>query len=117
MILFHMMELKLWRDFLNDMSKITFKIRDIALKDMQEIADYIAQDNVSAAINLIDKFNKTFKSICEHPLMGSTIVGYHDREVRKIVINKRYLVFYKKIDNVIHILRVLGSYQDICNKL
>ena len=99
------------------MSKITFKIRDIALKDMCDIADYIAQDNVNAANNLINDFYTAFKSVCQHPKIGSTIVGYHDREVRKIVINKRYLIFYKKFDDVIHILRVLGSYQDICNKL
>ncbi|MBR1626457.1 MAG: type II toxin-antitoxin system RelE/ParE family toxin [Bacteroidales bacterium] len=99
------------------MSKINFKIRDIALKDMQEIADYIAQDNVNAANNLISDFYSAFKSACKHPKIGSTIVGYHDREVRKIVINKRYIIFYKKIDNTIYILRVLGSYQDICNKL
>ena len=111
------MGLRLWRDYLNDMSKITFKIRDIAFKDMQEIADYIAQDNVNAANNLINNFYAAFKSACEHPKIGSTIIGYHDKEVRKIVINKRYIIFYKKIDNIIHILRVLGSYQDICNKL
>lgn len=111
------MGLKLWRNFLNDMSKITFKIRDIALKDMQAIADYIAQDNINAANSLINNFYAAFKSACHHPEIGSTIVGYHDREVRKIVINKHYIIFYKKIDNIIHILRVLGSYQDICNKL
>ena len=99
------------------MSKITFKIRDIALKDMQEIADYIAQDNINAANKLINDFYLAFKSVCTHPKMGSTIVGYHDREVRKIIVNKRYIIFYKKINNIIHILRVLGSYQDICNKL
>lgn len=99
------------------MSKFSFKIKDIALEDMIRIADYIAKDNIQAANDLILKFYKMFNIICEHHKIGTNIPGYHDKGVRKVIIDKHYIIFYKQIDEVIHILRVLGSYQDLCDIL
>jgi len=99
------------------MSKLTFKIKNIALEDMTGIADYIANDNIQAANDLILKFYKMFNILCEHPKIGTTVCGYHDKTVRKVIIDKHYIIFYKQIGSVIHILRVLGAYQDLCNIL
>lgn len=38
------------------MNKLNLKITDIAIKDMEIIADYIAMDNKNAAIKMLKSF-------------------------------------------------------------
>ncbi len=85
------------------MKNNNYTIKSKALADIQTISDYIAQDNKTAALELIDIFNKSFEKLAKFPDLG--------------VIKKRYLVVYNIEDEKVCILRVLTSYQNICSKL
>ena len=99
------------------MNKIQLKITSKAFSDLEIIADFIAKDNKTAAKELIQNFHENFNLICEHPKIGRTLKNFIDKKIRFLTVRKHYLIIYKQIDKSIVILRVLGSYQDICDKL
>ncbi len=50
------------------MNKINCKIKSVALSDVENIVDYIKQDNPKAAIKLFNKFNDTFNCYVPTPI-------------------------------------------------
>jgi len=47
-----------------------YKLAKLALLDMDEIADYIAQDNLDAALALLIRLRQRCVSLSEHPGAG-----------------------------------------------
>ena len=46
------------------MNNLELKIKSTALKDMEKIADYIANDNKSAALEMLKLFYQSFNDLC-----------------------------------------------------
>ena len=61
--------------------------------------------------------NKTFNLLSEHPLLGKQRKDFTYHDVRFYVVKKHYLIVYQINNSTVEILRVLTSYQDICNLL
>lgn len=99
------------------MNNKNYIIKSKALADIQTITDYIAQDKKSAALEFIDLLNKSFEKLSEFPDLGVTRKDFTYLDVKFYIIKKRYLVVYNIEEEKVCILRVLTSYQDICNKL
>lgn len=99
------------------MNNYSLIIENAAQKDMLLIADYIAIDNKKAALQLVKTFYGKFSLLCSNPNIGTIRKDFTYKNVRFYVIKKRYLVVYTIVDNSLHILRVLSSYQDICSNL
>lgn len=99
------------------MNKLDLVIENAAEKDIYLIADYIANDNKKAAAKLVKEFYKSFNLFCLHPQIGFERKDFTYRNVRFYVVKKNYLVVYTVIENAVHILRVLTTYQDICSVL
>lgn len=96
------------------MSKFILKITDIALNDMELIADYIAKDKKNAAVKMLTLFQKSFNILSEHPEIGVKRPDFTHKDVLFYVIKKHYLVVYRIDNKNLVILRVLTTYQDIC---
>ena len=86
-----------------------------AYNDMQQIFDFIAQDNITAASDLLETFERQFKNIMLFPNCGFKSKKYFKRDVRVCVVAKHYQIFYYVKDNQLYIQRILTGYQDIFN--
>lgn len=85
--------------------------RPQAQNDIDDIWHYIADDNVNAADNWLDKLDEQFRLLTLQPLMGRArdelAVG-----VRSFPLG-RYVIFYLPLPNGIDVVRVLHSAQDV----
>lgn len=91
------------------MNRLEFALQ--ARKDLQQIYDYIAEDNPSAAFQLIEHIEKRCKSLSNNPGMGRK----RDELCSKMrsVAEGNYLIFYFSFSNGIEVSRVLHSSRDI----
>lgn len=90
-------------------------VSEDADKDLDEQFDYIAQDNIDAALQLYDAAQETFKILAQIPGMGSE---RHYKKIKNIrmypVIGfKKHLIFYRRLEGGIKILRVISASQNI----
>jgi toxin ParE1/3/4 len=88
-----------------------YVITEPAEEDLREIAFYIADDNIDAALSLLDQFTDRFEMLASMPQTG--------RRRDELEPNLRsfpegsYVVFYREIDQGIEIIRVLHGSRDI----
>lgn len=91
-------------------NKYQLKIFPLARRDMEQIFDYIAVElcNPSAAIRLINDFEKAFEKVCDFPESCPFINNEYvkDKSLRKLVLNN-YIAFYRVKNNEIQVVRVL----------
>ena len=83
------------------------KIRwlDVAVDDLEDIADYIAQDNPVAAKRMVTRLWASVQTLAIHPEAGRPGRVYGTREL--IVSKTPFIVPYRIIGSEIQILRVL----------
>lgn len=93
-----------------------YLIAPIAEQDLDEITFYIAQDNPSAAMKMLDSFFEAMDMLVDHPQIGHSRPDFTDRPVRFWPVKSHYLIVYKDT-NPIEIVRVLSGYRDIANLL
>ena len=91
-----------------------YQIKDRAKKDLEIISQYIAQDNKSAALKMLQTIYDKFEDIANNPKIGKKREEFAYLDVRFYVVKKNYLIIYTVQDKTVCILRVLSSYQDIC---
>ena len=85
--------------------------RPQAQNDIDDIWYYIANDNIIAADNWVDRLDEQFRLLALQPLMGRT----RDEiaaSVRSFPIG-RYVIFYLPLANGIDVVRVLHSARDV----
>lgn len=70
-----------------------FVLHPEALADLEEIADYIADDNRSAAAKLIDEFYERFHSLAKYPRQGHKRPSLTSRPLLFVVV-QQYLIAY-----------------------
>jgi plasmid stabilization system protein ParE len=83
-----------------------------ALQDLQEIWDFIALDNASAADKLEDEFFEAFELLSARPRMGHTRSDLTERDVRFWLVGS-YLIVYRAVGTPIQIVAVLHGARDI----
>jgi toxin ParE1/3/4 len=79
-----------------------------ALLDLDEIAEYIALDNVFAAKKLVRDVFKTVKRLEEHPMSGRKPPELKNSICREIIVGP-CRIFYRTDKKTIHILYVMRS--------
>ncbi|MEM6753234.1 MAG: type II toxin-antitoxin system RelE/ParE family toxin [Cyanobacteria bacterium P01_C01_bin.38] len=88
-----------------------FKISTGAAQDLEDIWNYIAQNNTRAADNLFDKLREKFARLAKFPQMGQ------QREDLAVYLRSfsvgSYLIFYRIIDEGVEIVRIIHCSQDI----
>ena len=100
-------------------NKYQLLISPMAQLDMEQIFDYISFKllNPTAAIGLINDFEKAFDNICTFPESCPYINNEYvkDKSLRKLVVNNS-IAFYCVRDNEIQVVRVLYgmcNYEDL----
>lgn len=76
-----------------------------ALADLDEAAEYIAQDNPQAADRLVRRIEERVLQLQHHPELGRP--GHVDGTRELVVTRTRYIVAYRVADKRIDVLAVL----------
>ena len=87
------------------------------IEDLIDLATYIGEDNLEVSDRFLFAAEETFKQLGKMPRMGKLCQFSHPNlsGVRQQSIKgfRKYLIFYREIDSVIEILRVIHSARDI----
>lgn len=79
-----------------------------AERDLENIFEYIRNDNPTAAISLLDKFDKSISQLARNPCLS---VIPKDSRLKKlgycILIVDKYLVFYVIKNRIVQIRRII----------
>jgi toxin ParE1/3/4 len=91
--------------------------RPQVIRDLIELATYIAEGNMDASDRFLLAAEETFKQLAQMPKMGK-LCQFSDPnliDVRQQAIKgfRRYLIFYRLIDSGVEILRVIHGARDI----
>jgi len=90
------------------MEKYKVEFLQPALDDLEEIVLYIAKDSVTAALKMHDEIIAQSKKLEIFPKLGREVP---DRKLSesgfRMLIISHYIAFYRVIDNVIYIYRVM----------
>ena len=82
----------------------------MAVDDLEDIADYISQDNPQAANRIVSRLWTAVQSLAEQPKMGRPGRVYGTREL--VVSDTPFVVPYRVVSSEIQILRVLHGARD-----
>jgi len=82
-----------------------------ALADFDAIYDSIGEDNPRAAADTLRRLDHAIQLLVDQPKLGRP---YRHRQHRlRLLVHRRYLVFYRERPGVIDIVRVLDGRQNI----
>ena len=91
--------------------------RPQVIRDLIELATYMAEDNMDASDRFLVATEETSKQLAQTPNMGKRCQFSHPNliDVRQQAIKgfRRYLIFYRLIDSEVEILRVIHGARDI----
>lgn len=85
----------------------TFTVRPLARIDIDEIWDFIAEDNQSQADTFVDRMSLKFKLLSREPGLGR-LRDELMPELQSFPF-ERYVIFYRRIRSGIEVVRVLGA--------
>ena len=80
-------------------------ISSAAHRDMPSILEYVARDNVPAAIRLIADIQERWYLLAQHPLLGSLRPEW--AEHLRVFVCRGYGIYYKPHNDTIWVARVL----------
>jgi len=80
----------------------------LALRDLQEIFDFIALDNRDAARQVLSDIREATRHLGEFPRSGRKIQRFKANEVRELIAGN-YRVPYAVVGGAVQILRVLHA--------
>jgi len=83
--------------------------------DIQEIIDYIAEDNESIAMQILDKLERKINSLKEFPERGRVVpelLNQNISEYKEIIINP-WRVIYKVVGSNVYLLTVIDGRRNV----
>jgi toxin ParE1/3/4 len=91
------------------------QITSSVIYDIQEIIDYIAEDNAAIALEILDRLENKINSLKEYPergrvvpeLLNQNIMEYHE------IIETPWRIIYKIMDLNVFILTVLDGRRNV----
>jgi toxin ParE1/3/4 len=93
------------------------KKRPQVIRDLIDLATYIAEDNLDVSDRFLIAAETTFKQLAKTPAMGKICQFSHPNltDIRQQSIKgfRKYLIFYRIFESEIDILRVIHSARDI----
>lgn len=93
---------------------LKLRINPMVARDLKDIRDYIAEDNVEYAAKTIQEIYGKFENLQVFPGMGADLskrVSF--RTDYKYAVWKDYVIIYKINKEYVEIYRVVNRYQDI----
>ena len=97
------------------MTKYRVQIPSSAVNDIQEIVDYIAEDNATIALEILDRLESRINSLKEYPergrvvpeLLNQNIMEYHE------IIETPWRIIYKIIESNVFILTIVDGRRNV----
>ncbi len=81
-----------------------------SLSNLKQIEDYISEDNLNAAINLVDKIILLVEDLKNFPIKGRIVPELSIDQIREILY-KNYRIVYLMKKNSIEILTVFEGHK------
>lgn len=89
----------------------TYSLSDEAIRDLEELCDYLAQTEPKAASRIFDAIRQRCKLLAQFPNMGKSY-SYLAPDLRGFV-TEDYVIFYYPRQNGIDIARIVSGYRDV----
>ncbi len=89
----------------------SYSFSDTAIRDLDEICNYIAVQNSKAASQLFDLIRQKCKLVANFPNMGKSYSRL-ESNLRGFVVED-YIIFYDPTPDGINIARVVSGYRDL----
>ncbi|WP_407699874.1 type II toxin-antitoxin system RelE/ParE family toxin [Stieleria sedimenti] len=83
-----------------------------AHSDLEAISDYIASQNVTAAIKMLDRIQSTCQTLAENPGLGEVRTGFGVPGCRSFTVS-RYVIFFRPSNIGIEVARILDASRDL----
>lgn len=83
----------------------------VAIADLQEIGDWVAEDDPAAALTLVTALRERCLQLAEFPRAYPLVPRYEPRGIRRRPYGE-YLVFYRIAETRIEVLRILHGARD-----
>jgi toxin ParE1/3/4 len=90
---------------------VKVRFNDPAVVDLEEIGDWIAQENPSRAASFIAELRKSAAALSTHPRRYPIVGRFKSGRIRK-KLHHRYLIFYRVTDTDVQIIRVVHGSRD-----
>ncbi len=88
----------------------------LAQQDIEAHADYIARERPQSALAFVDAVERDLARLAEMPGLGSPRAFQQTQlaGIRMLAVTgfRNYLIFYRVVDDVLQVLRVLHAAQD-----
>jgi toxin ParE1/3/4 len=81
-----------------------------ALFDLEDIAEYIAQDNPIAAEQWVDKLVAAAEKVASHPRSGRAVPEVEDPKIREVIV-REYRVIYRLEEKRLLVLTVIEGHR------
>ncbi len=96
---------------------LVFDILPEAKRDIVSHGDYIGERNLSAALRFADAVDGAIKMLCENPDLGERLRSDPSGQIRYRTVSgfTNYLIFYRRVDQVLEIVRVLHGAMEYGN--
>ncbi|MGD9633009.1 MAG: type II toxin-antitoxin system RelE/ParE family toxin [Pirellulales bacterium] len=88
-----------------------------ALRDLEQIVDYLKQDSPSVAARFLDATEHTFEFLCQNPNVGQrcefTRSDMANVRVWPVDGFRNHLIFFRPTDDGVEVVRVLHGARDL----
>jgi len=90
----------------------SFILSPLARRDLNDIWDYIARDDLDAADRVVNEIYDAILLISSIPRIGHLREDLTDEPLRFWPV-RRYLIVYRSESEPLEIVRILSAYQDV----
>lgn len=73
---------------------------------INDILEYISEDNPGVALNLIDDFELKIEKLKENPELGRVLPEINNTNIRELIVHDNYGIIYEVNPDIIEILTV-----------
>lgn len=88
-----------------------YQFSEAAITDINQICDYVAQNNPRSASHLFDTIRQKCKLVANFPNMGKKYDQIRPN-LRGFLVND-YIIFYYAQDDGIYIVRIINGYRNL----
>jgi toxin ParE1/3/4 len=88
-----------------------YSFSDDAVRDLDDICEYIARNNFGAASKLFDRIRERCKAVADFPNMGKNY-SQLSPSLRGFIVDD-YIIFYYPREDGIDVVRVVSGYRDL----
>jgi len=93
---------------------LSFDILPKAKQDIVACGDYLAERDLSVAWRFADAVDAAIEMLCRNPELGERLRADPTGQIRYRTISgfRNYLIFYRRVDDVLEIVRILHGARD-----